>query len=126
MPFGRVTVALLIVAVPVVAPKVRVVAAPPIFKVVAPVLKRVALVFVVVRSPPLIAISEPAVTSPVRRDVPSTVSVPAAWMLPAFEIVTPVEAYPPPRTSESTVVTALAALSEVAFGKEKNNGTVAQ
>jgi len=52
---GRERVALLMVAVPVVAPRVRDVAAPPILRVVAPLLKRVALVEVVVRAPPLSA-----------------------------------------------------------------------
>ena len=58
------SVAFRIVAVPVVPPRLRVVAAPPIFKVVAAVLKRVAEVCVVVRSPPLRAISPTVVILP--------------------------------------------------------------
>ena len=57
------TVALLIVAVPVVAPRESVVAAPPIFTVVAPVLNTEAVVDVVVRSPSVISAS-PDVTIP--------------------------------------------------------------
>ena len=59
--------------------------------------------FEAVRSPaeviapvPVVVMFPGVVTPPVRVDNPSTVRVPAAWMFPAFEIVTPVEAYPPP------------------------------
>ena len=62
---GRVRAALLIAAVLDVAPRVRVVAAPPMFKVVAVVLKRFAVVLVVVRLPPLIAKLPDVVASPV-------------------------------------------------------------
>src|SRR5579884_1964291 len=53
--FGRAKVALLIVAVPVAAPKAKVVAAPPTLTVVAFVLNRLPVVLVVVTEPPLAA-----------------------------------------------------------------------
>ena len=81
----------LIVVKPVLAPRVTVVAAAPIFNVVALLLNNVAVVFVVVKSPPFNAKSPEEVMLPVRVEVPSTVSVPFAWMLPVFEIDTPVE-----------------------------------
>ena len=111
--------ALLTVVVPVEAPRAKVVAAPPTFKVVAVVLNRSALVLVVVIEPPLTATFPPAVTLPVRVDVLSIVSVPLAWILPELEMETPVVPYPPPITAESIVVTAPAALIAVAFGKLK-------
>ena len=61
------TVALLIVAVPVDAPSVRAVAAPPILRVVAVVLKRFAVACVVVIEPPLTARLPPRVVRPVPR-----------------------------------------------------------
>src|SRR3989339_457921 len=68
--------ALLTVVVPVVAPRERVVAAPPTDRLVTLGLNRVAVVVVEVRSAleaPLMARSPPAVTLPVRVEVPSTV-----------------------------------------------------
>jgi len=82
--------ALLTVEVPPTAPKDNVVAALPIFKVVALVLNREAVVEVVVKSPPLTATSAAAVTFPVRVEVLSTVKVPLAWIFPVLEIATPV------------------------------------
>jgi len=55
---------LLIVAVPVDAPRLSVVAAPPILRVVAVVLKRVPVVEVVVNEPPLSAIVPAVVRLP--------------------------------------------------------------
>ena len=63
--YGKEIVALLIVAVPVVAPSVKVVASPPMDRFVAVVLKIVAVGLVVVISPPLTAISPVVVISPV-------------------------------------------------------------
>jgi hypothetical protein len=68
----------LTVVVPVVAPRVRVVAALPIFSVVAVALKRFAVVAVVVTFPPLTAMSPAVVTFPVRVKIPSIISVPLA------------------------------------------------
>ena len=82
---------LFIDVVPVVAPRLRVVAAPPIDKLVALVLNNVAVAFVVVRSPPFKARSPDDVISPVNVDAPSIVKVPLADILPVFVIVTPVE-----------------------------------
>jgi hypothetical protein len=48
-----------------------------------------------------------AVTRPVKVEVPSTIKLPFAEMLPVFEIVTPVEPYPPPTVSESTLLAAV-------------------
>ena len=56
--------ALFMVDVPDDAPRLSVVAAPPIFKLVAPVLNSVAVLEVVVKSPPLIAISPEVVIFP--------------------------------------------------------------
>ena len=70
--------ALLTVVVPVEAPKVKVVAAPPTWRVVAVALNKLAVVLVVERVPPLTATFPAAVTSPVKVDVPSTVRVPLA------------------------------------------------
>ena len=53
-----------IVAVPVAAPRLRVVAAPPIFKVVAVALKRLPVVDVVVTEPPLTAMFDARVSAP--------------------------------------------------------------
>ena len=110
-------VGLLSARVPVVAPIAIVVAAPPMLREVAFVLNREAVVVVVVMSAlvaPLTERSPLVVTSPVRRDVPSIVSVPFACMLPAFERVVPDAPYPPPRIRESIVVTASEALMAVA------------
>lgn len=63
--YGKEIVALLIVAVPVVAPRVKVVASPPIDRLVAVVLKSVAVALVVVISPPFTAISPAVVMLPV-------------------------------------------------------------
>src|SRR5437879_4645339 len=79
--FGNESVALLIVAVPVAAPSASVVAAPPMFTVVAPVLKRLPVVFVVESVPPFAAMLPVTVVSPV------TPSVPATEVLP-FDAVT--------------------------------------
>jgi len=67
--YGKDIVALLIVAVPVVAPIVKVVASPPMDRLVAVVLKSVAVEFVVVMSPPFSARSPAVVMLPV---VPTT------------------------------------------------------
>ena len=71
----------LTVVVPLVAPSEMVVAAPPILRVVAVVLNKLAVVFEAIRSDevtPLIVTPFEAVTAPVRRDAPSTVKVPFA------------------------------------------------
>src|SRR6185503_21020004 len=79
----REMVALLIVAVPVVAPSVSVVAAPPTLRVVALALKREAEVLLVVISPPASARSPLAVTSPllaiVNQVVPDADAVKISW-----------------------------------------------
>ena len=62
---AKLTVALLIVAVPVAAPKLSVVAAPPMLREVAIVFSKLKDVWVVVRSPPLIAVSPEVVMFPV-------------------------------------------------------------
>ena len=92
--FGKLRVALLIVAVPVAAPRARVVAAPPIFKVVAVVLNRLPVVLEEIKSAdeaPEIVTPAEAVTAPVKVDVPSTVRLPLAETLPVLEIVAPLE-----------------------------------
>ena len=71
----------LTVVVPEAAPMEIAVAAPPMFKVVAVVLKRLAVVLAAIRSEvvaPLIVTPLLAVTAPVRVDVPSIVKFPAA------------------------------------------------
>lgn len=93
LPVGIVS-ELFIVVVPVVAPIETVVAAPPIFKAVAVVLNTFAVALSVVMSAvvaPLTLIPEDAVTAPVRVEVLSTVKVPLVWILPALEMVVPVE-----------------------------------
>src|SRR5579884_1888200 len=87
--FGKDKVAFLIEAVPVAAPIVKVVAAPPTLSVVAVALNRLPVVAVVVIEPPLTARLPAVVTLPVKVEVPSTVKVPLAWMLPVLEIDTP-------------------------------------
>lgn len=82
--------AFLIVVVPEVAPKVTVVAAPPMLRVVALALKRFPVAAVVVTEPPLTATLPEVVTLPVRVEAPSTVNAPLAWILPVLLIVTPV------------------------------------
>ena len=67
---------MLMVAVPVVAPRETEVAAPPMLRVVAPVLKSVAVAAVVVISPPLTARSPEVVISPVAVMVPAVVILP--------------------------------------------------
>ena len=108
---------LLMLVVPVVAPRLSAVAAPPMLRVVAPVLNRFAVEAVVEIVPPFTARLEAAVTSPVRVDVESIVSEPLACMLPVFEIVTPVELYPPPTLSVSILAVADVAASVVALLK---------
>jgi hypothetical protein len=111
------------VVVPLVAPSEIAVAAPPILRVVAVVLNKLAVVFAAIRSEvvaPSMVMPFEAVTAPVRRDAPSTVNVPFAWMSPAFEIVTPlVPAYPPPTVRVSKLAVAPVALIVVAFGSER-------
>ena len=63
--FGRLIVRFRIVVVPVVAPSVTEVPAPPIFKTLALVLKRFAVAWVVVRLPPFTATLPSVVISPV-------------------------------------------------------------
>src|SRR5690242_14240304 len=70
--FDRVTVGLAMVAVPEVAPRARVVAAPPMFSVVALALKSVAVAPVVVTSAPFTAMSPEQVMLPV---APSMVQI---------------------------------------------------
>ena len=83
---GKEMVALRIVAVPVVAPRVRLVAAPPIFNVVAVVLNRLAVPAVVVSDPPLKAPLPAEVTLPVppatEKLVPVISLAPSAIALP--------------------------------------------
>ena len=84
--------ALFTVVVPVAAPRETVVAAPPIFKVVALELKTEAVpVEVVVISLPFNAKSPEEVIFPVNVDAPSTVKVPLAWILPVLDKLIPVE-----------------------------------
>jgi hypothetical protein len=70
------------VAVPVVAPRVNEVAVPPMLRVVAVLLKTLAVVCVVVNDPPLTAILPADVTSPVDPEteklVPVKLDVPRA------------------------------------------------
>ena len=80
---------LLIVVVPLVAPREIVVASPPMFSVVAVVLRRLKVPWFVVMLPPFTARFAPAVTLPVKVETPSTVSVPLAWISPDDEILTP-------------------------------------
>ena len=67
---------LLIVVVPVEAPMEIVVAAPPMFKVVAVVLIRLKVVAVVVKSPPFTAKSSVKVAAPVKVLTPVMFNVP--------------------------------------------------
>jgi len=79
------------VVVPVPAPIPMVVAAPPMLRVVAFVLKTFAVVAVVVTEPPLSARFPEEVMLPVSVEVPSIVRLPFAETLPALSIVVPVE-----------------------------------
>jgi len=75
----------LTVVVPDAAPREIAVAAPPMLRVVAVVLKRFAVVFAAIRSeelaPPIVTPAE-AVTAPVRVEVPLTTREPLAEALP--------------------------------------------
>ncbi len=82
---------LLTVVNPVVSPSEITVASPPMFKVVALVLKREAVPAVVVMSPPFNAKSPADVMSPVNVDVPSMIKLPFAERLPVLVILRPVE-----------------------------------
>jgi hypothetical protein len=73
---GATTFVLLMVVEPVEAPRANVVAAPPMFKVVAPVLNRLAIREVVVSEPPLAAKLPAVVILPVPRIVPAVVILP--------------------------------------------------
>ena len=116
--YRRLTAKLLLrVVEPVPAPNVTVVASPPILSVVAVVLNTVAVVLVVVISPPLTAMSAPAVTFPVRREVPSIVRLPFACMFPVAPIVTPVDPYPPPTFKILNEAVAEVPFMAGAFGK---------
>src|SRR5258708_40311271 len=90
--FGRESVPLLMVAVPELAPRLRVVAAPPTFNVVAPVLKRLPVAAVVVREPPLAAIVPELVMFPVAVTVPEVVMLPVP---PAIEKLVAVTSFEP-------------------------------
>ena len=79
----------MIVVVPLVAPREIVVATPPMLSVVAVVFKRLKVDWFVVKSPPFMVRSAPAVTLPVRVELESIVSVPLAWISPLDEIDTP-------------------------------------
>ena len=70
--------ALLTVVVPLLPPSETVVATPPIFNVVALLLNKFAVVWVVAIVPPLALMVPAVVTLPVRVDVPSIVKVPFA------------------------------------------------
>lgn len=109
---------LLMVVVPVVAPREIVVASPPMFNVCTVVFKRLKLPWLVVMFPPLTARFAPAVTFPVKREVESTVNVPLVWIAPVFEIDTPVVPYPPPIDKESKEASEDVPLIAVAKGKE--------
>lgn len=93
--FDEATVKLpLTVVVPAAAPRDRVVAAPPILRVVAVVLNKLAVVFDEIRSAdeaPETVIPAEAVTAPVNCEVPSTVMLPLVERSPAFVILSPVE-----------------------------------
>jgi hypothetical protein len=105
--------------VPVDAPNETVVAAPPIFRVVAVVLNRFAVVFEEIMSavaPPLTVIPFEAVTRPVKVEAPVTVRFPSALTSPVEDRVTPVEPYPPPTETSLMVRVAPPALRAVAFG----------
>ena len=83
---------LLIVVVPDVAPRDTVVAAPPMFKVVAVVLNRLAVVLDAFKSEdaaPLMVTPLEAVTAPVKVDVPSTTRLPLAETSPLVAKVVP-------------------------------------
>ncbi len=90
VPVPSTSKSLFTVVVPVAAPSEITVASPPMFTVVALVLKREAVPAVVVMSPPFNAKSPLDVMLPVNVEIPSTVKVPFAEMLPAFESVIPV------------------------------------
>ena len=111
---------LLTVVVPEPFPIEMVVAAPPIFKVVATVLNKLPVVFAEIRSAdeaPEIVTPFEAVTAPVKSEVESTVNVPFACISPAEDMVTPEEPYPPPIEAEATLMAAVKAVRLVAFGK---------
>src|SRR5258708_18567662 len=80
------------VAVPELAQRLRVVAAPPTFNVVAPVLKRLPVAAVVVREPPLAAIVPELVMFPVAVTVPEVVMLPVP---PAIEKLVAVTSFEP-------------------------------
>ena len=82
---------LLTVVLPDPAPRERVDAAPPILRVVTPELRRLNVEEEEVRFPPLTARFPPAVTSPVRVEVPFTVRLPLVDILPVDVIVVPVD-----------------------------------
>ena len=79
------------VVVPVEAPREIAVAAPPILRFVAPVLKRLPVALVVEIVPPLTPRLPAVVTLPVKVEVPSIVRLPFACRLPVLEIERPVE-----------------------------------
>ena len=108
---------LLMYVVPVAAPIVRVVAAPPKLIVVALVLKSDARAEFVVMSPPLTARSPFVWTFPFRVAVPSIVRLPFACMLPAGSSVVPVSPYPPPTWTSLNLAVALSALNAVVSAK---------
>jgi len=110
--------ALLTVVVPLDAPREIAVAAPPMFKVVAVVLKRLAVAAVVVREPPLRARLPLEVMLPVRVEVPLIVRLPFAWISPVLSRVVPDDPYPPPVVNEEKFAEALVALMAVALGSE--------
>ena len=109
---------LLTVVNPSMTPRLREVAEPPKLRVVAIEFSRLNVVCVVVRSPPLIAMSPAVVTFPVRVDIPSTVSVPFVEMFPALVMDVPVDPYPPPTFRTSNPAVARLAVRDVAFGSE--------
>ena len=109
---------LLTVVVPEFAPRLIAVATPPIFKVVAVVLKIFPVALVVVIDPPLTAKLLPMVTFPVKVEVESTVSIPLVWILPLLEMVTPDVPYPPPILVVSKEAVASVASIIPALGKD--------
>src|SRR5579863_4306806 len=89
--FGNARVVLLMVVVPEFLPILTAVAAPPMLRLVAPVLNMLPVPAVVVMEPPLTARLPAVVTLPVRVEIPLMVKAPAAWISPVLSRVVPLE-----------------------------------
>ena len=134
---------LLSVVKPLEAPIAIVVAAPPMFNVVAPVLKRLPIVAVVAIVPefaltlpvrvdtpvtarvefsvvaPVTPSVPPADTFPFNEELPFIDKLPKAWISPELSRVVPLEPYPPLIVIELKLAAALGALMVVALGRER-------